>query len=296
MTILPYRGRFAPSPTGKPHIGTLIAAVASYLQARKHNGEWLLRIEDVDTRRRVPGADDTLLRVLEKFGFEWDQAVVWQSSRTGLYQQALEQLSADERTFPCTCSRKLLAQTATELSGIYPGTCRTRKPPLQHEHAIRLRVADVTIRFDDAVAGEYSQSLTRDCGDFVVKRRDGLFAYQLAVIVDDAHQGVTEVVRGADLLDSTPRQIYLQRCLGYAEPDYLHLPLILDRHGRKLSKSEGSAELDPAKPGISLYTALSHLGQHPPAELAQAGTADIWQWAVENWDSSKIPKTPSILE
>lgn len=296
MTILPYRGRFAPSPTGNPHLGTLIAAVASYLQALKNNGEWLLRIEDVDTHRRVPGADDTLLRTLDKLGFEWDHAVVWQSSRSVYYQQALEQLIADERAFPCTCSRKLLAQTTTELSGVYPGTCRTRKLPLQHEHAIRLRVADVTISFDDAVAGEYSQSLARDCGDFVVKRRDGLFAYQLAVVVDDAEQGVTEVVRGADLLDSTPRQIYLQRCLGYAEPDYLHLPLILDPHGRKLSKSEGSAELDPAKPGISLCTALRHLGQRPPAELMQAPTADIWQWALENWDRSNIPKTPSTLK
>jgi glutamyl-Q tRNA(Asp) synthetase len=294
VTNLPYRGRFAPSPTGNPHLGTLIAAVASFVQARKNNGEWLLRIEDVDTQRRVPGADDTLLKTLDQFGFEWDDAVVWQSSRTGLYQQALEQLIADERAFPCTCSRKLLAQTATELSGIYPGTCRTRKLPLQHEHAIRLRIADIAIRFVDAVAGEYSQSLARDCGDFVVKRRDGLFAYQLAVVVDDAQQGITEVVRGADLLDSTPRQIYLQRCLGYAEPAYLHLPLILDPHGRKLSKSEGSAELSPAKPGIGLYTALNHLGQHPLAELAQARTTDIWQWAVENWDSSNIPKTPSV--
>jgi glutamyl-Q tRNA(Asp) synthetase len=253
-----------------------------------------LRIEDVDTQRRVPGADDTLLRTLDKFGFEWDQAVIWQSRRTALYQQALEQLTEDEHVFPCTCSRKLLVQTAAELSGIYPGTCRTRKLPSPHEHAIRLRVADITIHFDDVVAGVYRQSLSHDCGDFVVKRRDGLFAYQLAVVVDDAQQGVTEVVRGADLLDSTPRQIYLQRCLGYPEPGYLHLPLILDQHGRKLSKSEGAAELDPAKPGSSLYIALDHLGQHPPVELAQARTTDIWQWALENWDSAKIPKTPSV--
>ncbi len=294
MTILPYRGRFAPSPTGNPHLGTLIAAVASYLQARSNDGEWLLRIEDVDTQRRVPGADDTLLKTLDAFGFEWDQAVVWQSRRTALYQQALEQLIDCERVFPCTCSRKLLAQTAAELSGVYPGTCRTRKLPLPHAHAIRLRVADITIRFDDAVAGEFSQSLSHDCGDFVIKRRDGLFAYQLAVVVDDAQQGVTEVVRGADLLDSTPRQIYLQRCLDYAEPAYLHLPLILDHHGRKLSKSEGAAELDPAKPGLSLCIALRHLGQQPPAELAQARPADIWQWALENWDRSRIPKTPGV--
>ena len=292
MTINPYRGRFAPSPTGNPHLGTLIAAVASYLQARSNNGEWLVRIEDVDTLRRVPGADDMMLRTLEKFGFEWDEAVVWQSRRTGLYQQALQQLIDEERVFPCTCSRKLLAQTAAELSGIYPGTCRSGKFPLQHEHAIRMRAADITIGFDDAIAGEYRQSLASECGDFVVRRRDGLFAYQLAVVVDDALQGITEVVRGADLLDSTPRQIYLQRCLNYGQPHYLHVPLMLDQHGRKLSKSEGAAELNPDRPAKSLYTALKHLGQQPPADLEHATPADIWQWAVENWDSGKIP-TPT---
>jgi glutamyl-Q tRNA(Asp) synthetase len=284
-----YRGRFAPSPTGKPHLGTLIAAVASYLQARSNNGEWLLRIEDVDTLRSVPGADDMMLRILDKFGFEWDDAVVWQSRRIGRYQQALQQLIEEERVFPCTCSRKLLAQTAAELSGIYPGTCRSRKFPLQHEHAIRIRTADITISFDDAIAGEYRQSLASECGDFVVRRRDGLFAYQLAVVVDDALQGITEVVRGADLLDSTPRQIYLQQCLNYQQPHYLHVPLMLDQQGRKLSKSEGAAELNPDRPAKSLYTALEHLGQQPPAELEHANPADIWQWAVENWDSGKIP-------
>lgn len=292
----PYRGRFAPSPTGKPHLGTLIAAVASYLQARSKGGEWLLRIEDVDTARRVAGADDEILRTLDKFGFEWDHEVLWQSRRSDLYQQALERLIAAGLAFPCTCSRKLLAQTAAELSGIYPGTCRTRKFPFEHEHAIRLRAADTTIGFDDAVAGEYRQSLASSCGDFVIKRRDGLFAYQLAVVVDDALQGVTEVVRGADLLDSTPRQIYLQQCLEYEQPDYLHLPLILDQHGRKLSKSEGAAELTPARPATSLHKALAHLGQQPPRELVQASTADIWQWALENWDIAKIPTDPGVLK
>jgi glutamyl-Q tRNA(Asp) synthetase len=295
VTETHYTGRFAPSPTGDPHLGTLIAALASYLQARSKQGTWLLRIEDVDTTRRVPGADDAMLRTLDKFGFEWDAEVVWQSKRGALYQQALEQLDADGRVFPCTCSRKLLAQTATDRAGIYPGTCRSRKLPYAHEHAVRIRVPDTEIRFNDAVAGNFQQSLATECGDFVIKRRDGLFAYQLAVVVDDALQGVTEVVRGADLLDSTPRQIFLQQCLNYSQPAYLHVPLILDDQGRKLGKSEGAAALNPDRPVPGLHAALGHLGQQPPADLAGAGVADIWQWAMENWDTGKIPTAPGSI-
>jgi glutamyl-Q tRNA(Asp) synthetase len=296
VTEARYTGRFAPSPTGNPHLGTLLAAVASYLQARIKRGKWLLRIEDVDTARRIRGADDAMLRTLDKFGFEWDDDVVWQSQRTALYQQALEQLDADGRVFPCTCSRKLLAQTAADQYGIYPGTCRSQKLPFPHDHAVRIRVADIQISFSDAVSGDFQQSLATECGDFVIKRRDGLFAYQLAVVVDDALQGVTEVVRGADLLDSTPRQIFLQRCLDYNQPDYLHIPLILDHDGRKLSKSEGAAELNPDRPVKSIHAALGHLGQQPPAELAQSGLVDVWQWALENWDSRKIPTRHSVIK
>ena len=295
MTDTRYKGRFAPSPTGLPHLGTLIAALASYLQARVNRGEWVLRIEDVDTTRRVQGADDAMLRTLDRFGFEWDGEVIRQSQRTALYDHALQQLDAQDLVFPCTCSRKLLAQTALEQAGVYPGTCRGQKLPFPHEHAVRMRVADVTIGFEDAVIGEYRQALGTECGDFVVKRRDGLFAYQLAVVVDDADQGVTEVVRGADLLDSTPRQIYLQQCLDYPRPDYCHVPLLLDPEGRKLGKSEGAAELRPERPVRSLYAALDHLGQQPPADLARAGLTDIWQWAVDNWDIKKIPKRPSMI-
>ena len=279
-----------------PHLGTLIAAVASYLQARRNDGEWLLRIEDVDTSRRVAGAEDAILRTLDRFGFEWDGEVVRQSKRTVDYAQALERLDAADRVFPCTCSRRLLAQTAVEQSGIYPGTCRSQKLPFPHEHAIRLRVPDLEISFDDAIIGEYHQSLAADCGDFVIRRRDGLFAYQLAVVVDDALQGVTEVVRGADLLDSTPRQIFLQQCLNYTPPGYLHLPLMLDHEGRKLSKSEGAAELNPDKPVKSIHAALDHLGQQPPADLRQAGTVDVWQWAMENWSISKIPTSSGRIQ
>jgi glutamyl-Q tRNA(Asp) synthetase len=291
-----YTGRFAPSPTGAPHLGTLIAALAGYLQARTNQGAWLLRIEDVDTTRRVPGADDAILRTFDKFGFEWDAEVVWQSNRSALYQLALAQLDADGRVFPCTCSRKLLAQTAADQSGIYPGTCRAKKLPFPHEHAVRIRVPDTVIHFSDAIMGEYQQSLANECGDFVIRRRDGLFAYQLAVVVDDALQGVTEVVRGADLLDSTPRQIFLQQCLHYRQPDYLHVPLILDHEGRKLSKAEGAAELDPDRPAKSFHAALCHLGQQPPADLARAGLVDLWQWALENWDAHKIPADHRVIK
>ena len=296
MTNTRYRGRFAPSPTGNPHLGTLVAAVASYLQARVNNGEWLLRIEDVDTTRRVAGADDAILRTLDKFGFEWDAEVIWQSKRSAVYQQMLELLDTVGLIFPCTCSRRLLAQTDAETSGIYPGTCRSQKLPFAHEHAVRICVPDITISFDDAIIGEYQQSLQTECGDFVIKRRDGLFAYQLAVVVDDALQEITEIVRGADLLDSTPRQIFLQQCLNFSRPDYIHVPLMLDHNGRKLSKSEGAAELNPDRPVKSIYVALCHLGQQPPEDLMHAGIIDVWQWALENWNTSKIPTAHSVIQ
>lgn len=289
MTQAPYIGRFAPSPTGDLHLGTLIAAIASYLRARSQQGQWLLRIEDVDTLREVEGASDKILKILDFYGFEWDGEVVYQSARTELYEEALEQLTKSGLTFPCTCSRKLLRQTANELNGIYPGTCSTNHFPFHHEHAIRTRVGTETVEFDDAVMGPYRQQLETECGDFVIRRRDGLFAYQLSVVVDDETQGITEVVRGADLLDSTPRQIFLQRALGYRQPDYLHVPLLLEPDGRKLSKSEGAVMLRTDNAGTNLHAALTHLGQNPPAELTRAGIDETWQWTFENWDSNHIP-------
>mgnify|MGYP001819846091 FL=1 len=285
-----YIGRFAPSPTGDLHLGTLIAAVASYLQARTRDGEWLLRIEDVDTLRRVDGASASILQTMEDFGFEWDGDIVYQSERTHLYEAALDRLQTAGHVFPCTCSRKLLRQTAKELNGIYPGNCRLRTFPFTEEHAIRMRVEDRIIEFDDQVMGHFRQNLATECGDFVIKRRDGLFAYQLAVVVDDEDQGITEVVRGADLLDSTPRQIYLQQHLGYAQPAYLHVPLLLEPDGRKLSKSEGADKLCTKNAPLNLHHALSHLGQQPPDELVRASVVECWQWALENWDIERIPK------
>lgn len=288
-----YRGRFAPSPTGELHLGTLLAAVGSYLQARTQHGEWLMRIEDVDTTRRVEGASDALLRALEGFGFEWDGPEIYQSHRTELYESALEKLSQKELIYPCTCSRKQLAEQG-EIQ-VYAGHCRHHRLPVKEEHALRLRVADQSVGFDDRVMGLYQQQLSNECGDFIIKRRDGLFAYQLAVVVDDAEQGITEIVRGTDLLDSTPRQIYLQQQLGYAQPDYLHLPLLIDEHGHKLGKSTGAAALDLNHPATSLHAALTLLGQQPPKELASGDLNTLWQWAIEHWDTRLIAKQNLVV-
>jgi glutamyl-Q tRNA(Asp) synthetase len=298
MTNSVYKGRFAPSPTGPLHFGTLVAAVGSYLQARSQQGEWLMRIEDVDTTRSVPGATEDLLQTFEVFGFEWDGEIIYQSQRTELYEQALTVLSEKKVIYPCTCSRKQIADSIIEGApiGIYNGKCRLRTLPLDEEHAIRIRVDESTVEFNDAVMGQYSQQLIAEVGDFIVKRRDGLFAYQLAVVVDDALQGVTEVVRGADLLDSTSRQIFLQQALGYAQPDYLHLPLVVDENQQKLSKSTGGAVLDKNQPAKSLAAALKHLGQQPPDELATADLNSLWQWAIEHWDIRTIPRQNQTMK
>ena len=297
MSTSSYIGRYAPSPTGPLHFGTLVAAVASYLQAKSRQGQWLMRIEDVDTTRSVAGAADDMLQTFESFGFEWDGGVIYQSLRTEHYEQALAALTKENLVYPCTCSRKQIADGIIEGSpvGIYNGKCRFRTLPLNEEHALRIHVNDIAITFEDHVMGKYSQQLNTECGDFVIKRRDGLFAYQLAVVVDDALQGITEVVRGTDLLDSTPRQIYLQQQLGYAQPDYLHLPLVIDENRQKLGKSTGGAALDKSQPVKSLVAALQHLGQQPPGELETAELNAFWQWAIEHWNIHNIPKQNQTL-
>jgi len=285
-----YRGRFAPSPTGELHLGTLLAAVGSYLQARTQNGEWLMRIEDVDITRRVEGASDALLRALEGFGFEWDGEEVYQSHRNELYEEALTTLSQKDLIYPCTCSRKQLANET-----VYAGHCRHRHLPLNEEHALRIRVEDRSINFNDHIVGQYQQQLASECGDFVIKRKDGLFAYMLAVVVDDAEQGVTEIVRGVDLLDATPRQIYLQQQLGFAQLGYLHLPLLVDEQDHKLGKSTGAAALDLKHPVPSLHSTLKLLGQQPPEELASDNLNSLWQWALEHWNINHIPKQNLVI-
>jgi glutamyl-Q tRNA(Asp) synthetase len=233
-----YRGRFAPSPTGPLHFGSLVAALGSYLDAKAHNGEWLVRIEDLDTPRVVPGAADDILRTLERFGLEWDGPVLYQSSRIEAYEAALHDLRRRGLVFPCGCSRK-------DVGDRYGGTCRAGLRGRSDTPSWRFRVNDETVEFVDLRLGLQSQNVADYVGDFVLKRADGPFAYQLAVVVDDAFQGITDVVRGEDLLDSTARQILLQRALGLPQPRYRHLPVVLNDTGQKLSKQTGATALDP---------------------------------------------------
>jgi glutamyl-Q tRNA(Asp) synthetase len=285
-----YRGRFAPSPTGPLHFGSLVAAVGSYLDARSRGGEWLVRIEDLDPPREKPGAAAAILRTLEAFGFEWDGEVLYQSDRVGRYREVLAELLTRRTAYLCSCSRKEIADSAvTGIEGpVYPGTCRTGPDPDRPATTLRVRTDDTPIAFQDRIHGKLSQRLASEIGDFIIRRADGLTAYQLAVVVDDADQGVTAVVRGADLLHSTPRQIHLQRLLNLPEPEYAHLPLVLDREGRKLSKQSSSRPVDPANPRPALEAALRFLGQ-PLPEQSPTELDELWRWAIERWDIGRVP-------
>jgi glutamyl-Q tRNA(Asp) synthetase len=291
---LRYRGRFAPSPTGLLHHGSLLAALGSYLRARSLGGHWLLRIEDLDTPRVVAGAADTMLRTLEHFGFEWDGPVLWQSQRTARYASAIDALVAQDSVYPCSCSRRELA-AAARVSDVdandepyYPGNCRNGPRRAGVALALRFRAADRDLSFTDGLQGACRHNVGREAGDFVVRRRDGLHAYQLAVVVDDAEQGITEVVRGCDLLSSTPRQLLLQEALGLRRPDYLHLPLLVEADGRKLAKSRHSVAVSAADASVQLHSVLSWLGQAPPAELAQAMPSEVLSWGIRNWDLTPL--------
>lgn len=297
MTPAGYRGRFAPSPTGPLHIGSLIAAVGSYLEARTRGGEWLVRMEDLDPPREMPGAADGILRTLEAYGFEWEGPVMYQSQRATVYEAALERLRQRDLLYPCACTRKEIADSAVQgVEGpVYPGTCRQGLATDKSPRAWRIRVEDRDIGFHDALQGWISQNLARDIGDFVLKRADGYYAYQLAVVVDDAEQGVTHVVRGADLIDSTPRQIYLQQVLDMPTPQYTHLPVAANAEGEKLSKQTRAAALDLNHPVPALWQALVFLGQHPPMALASDSLPALWQWALAHWSLGTVQKTRSIM-
>jgi glutamyl-Q tRNA(Asp) synthetase len=277
--------RFAPSPTGPLHMGSLLAAVGSYLDARASGARWLVRIEDLDTPRVIPGCADEHLRTLEAFGFEWDGEVLYQSTRREAYRAAIAELDAAGRVFRCSCSRKDLVGDEND-SHRYPGTCR-KGPAKPGPVALRFRVSDGPIHFDDGFLGARRFDLT-SLGDFVIERRDGLATYQLAVVVDDAFQHVTRVVRGADLESSTPWQIDLQRALGLPTPSYAHLPLLLEPDGRKLSKSRHAVPIDPSSAPNALVSTLTLLSQAPPAGLAGALIEDVWKWAVANWNPQAL--------
>ncbi|MBS6045761.1 tRNA glutamyl-Q(34) synthetase GluQRS [Neisseria mucosa] len=293
-----YIGRFAPSPTGLLHIGSLLTALASYADARANRGKWLVRMEDLDPPREMPGAAAHILHTLEAFGFEWDGEVVWQSRRHSLYRDALGRLKEKGLLYPCYCSRKdWQAAAAQGADGfVYNGRCRrpedrphTDKPP-----AWRIRVNDETIGFDDGIVGHYAQNLARDIGDFVLLRADGFWAYQLAVVADDADQGITHIVRGQDLLVSTPRQIYLQRSLGFATPHYAHLPLLVNKHGQKWSKQTLAPALDENHKEQLLRQVLQYLNLPPAPEVSRPQA--LLSWAIEHWQPHKIPIHDIVTE
>ena len=286
-----YRGRFAPSPTGQLHFGSLVAAVGSYLDARHNKGEWLVRMEDLDQTREVPGSADDILRTLDAFGFTWDGEVVYQNHRTNAYQSAIEQLVKDGLAYPCDCSRKEIARSGQigREGIIYPGSCRDTLRGSHEKGALRLLVDDEPIELADLICGHTSQNLQQEVGDFIIRRADGFHAYQLAVVVDDAWQQITHVVRGADLLFSTPRQCYLQRLLALPQPRYAHLPLVLDRDGNKLSKQSAAMPVDKKRPLPVLYRALQYLGQELPAEPA-ASLDEFWRWATAHWNRERVSK------
>ena len=293
-----YRGRFAPSPTGPLHLGSLLTATGSYLQARAAGGAWLLRIDDLDTPRVIPGAADDIVRTLEEFGFEWDEGISRQSERVALYETALAKLSDAGQVFACSCSRRELAslQSATPLEedAFYPGTCRDGPRHPDRALAVRFRVPDEAIEFEDQLQGRFKQNVASSLGDFVIRRRDGLFAYQLAVVVDDAAQGISEVVRGCDLLGNTPRQILLQRALQLPSPLYMHLPLLTEADGRKLAKSRRTVAASTVDPPGTLWRVLHWLRQNPPVELARTRTRDLWQWAIEAWNPAPLRNVREI--
>ena len=291
-----YRGRFAPSPTGPLHFGSLVAAVASFLEARTRGGEWLVRMEDVDTPRVVAGAADDILRTLDAFGMRWDGEVMYQSERGGAYDAALEVLRRERKLYACGCTRREIADSAVAgIEGyVYPGTCRHGLAPGRRPRAWRVRTDGAAIAFDDSIQGRISHDLEKDVGDFVLYRADAVYAYQLAVVVDDADQAITHVVRGADLLESTPRQIYLQRLLGYTTPEYAHLPVAVNAEGQKLSKQTLAPAIDAEHAAASLTQALAFLGQSPPAALGRASIEEVWQWALDNWRLDNVPRTRAM--
>ncbi|MFW9612107.1 MAG: tRNA glutamyl-Q(34) synthetase GluQRS [Fluviibacter sp.] len=291
-------GRFAPSPTGPLHFGSLVAAVGSYLDARASGGRWLLRIEDVDRPRTVPGMVESQISVLDAYGFEWDGEIFRQSERAAAYQAALAALSAAGLAYPCTCTRRRIATNVGARTGVdgfvYDGHCAAWRPgeAVLQETAWRFRVPQGVVGFEDRVRGPVEQDLVRDVGDFPVLRADGCFTYQLAVVVDDMAQGVTDVVRGADLIDSTPRQIALIRALGGRVPTYAHLPVVTNGAGEKLSKQTRAPALaaDDAKVRVDLlWQALDFLGQRPEPALRRASQSVLWAWAQAHWSLNPLP-------
>ena len=285
-----YRGRFAPSPSGPLHFGSLVAAMGSYLDAKSNDGAWLLRMEDIDPPREKPGAAASILATLEMFGFEWDEPVLYQSSRIEAYAEAAGQLVADGLAYRCSCSRKEI-ETSGVKGGegiIYPRTCRSGYDDSREVKTLRVITDSVNIGFSDLIHSKFNQNLQQDVGDFVIRRADGLYAYQLAVVVDDAFQDITHVVRGSDLLFSTPRQVYLQQLLGLRLLKYAHLPLVMGEDGKKLSKQSMAWPVAVETPVQTLLKAAQFLGQIPTDDTP-SNIAEFWDWAISSWSIKSIP-------
>lgn len=292
MPLPSYIGRFAPTPSGYLHFGSLLAAVASYLDARHHGGRWLVRIEDLDTPRNLPGATEHILRTLQAYGLQWDGEVVRQSDRLEHYQQVIDRWLDSGLAYYCDCSRREIMAH----DGVYPGTCRERQLPAAPDHAVRVRVGQSDSGFVDRLQGPVSQNLASTCGDFIIRRRDGIIAYQLAVVIDDIAQAVTEIVRGADLLGSTPRQLWLYQLLQQPVPRYLHVPLVMRPDGEKLSKRLGSAPLEADQAATTLYRALRILTPTPPAALRTEPIDRQLEWAVAHWQPQRLPAIRQMLD
>lgn len=288
-----YRGRFAPSPTGLLHFGSLIAATASYLQAKQQQGQWLVRIDDIDPLREQKGASDEILKTLEGFGFEWDEEVYYQSKRLDDYQEAVNHLIKNNKAYPCSCSRKSILKETGQLKGhgeiIYPGFCR-KEPKIKVEnYSIRLKCSNEPMHFNDALQGQQQTDLNRSVGDFILQRRDGYFSYHLASGIDDAEQKITEVVRGSDLLNSSYCQLHVQHELDITSPQYCHLPIVVDNKGRKLSKQSHAPPIVIKNSVQLLYKTLKFLGQMPPIDLIKVNQEELWGWAIEHWQLKLVP-------
>ena len=285
-----YVGRFAPSPTGPLHFGSVIAAVASYIDARANQGRWLVRMEDLDPPREPPGAAANILRQLTQLGLQWDGEVLYQSQRLETYTLALQELIDNDLCFRCDCSRSKIKSSGS----IYDGACRHRASPPEQEYAVRIKTQDTLIEFQDLIQGVHRQNLDTEVGDFIILRKDKLFAYQLAVVVDDEYQGITHVVRGFDLLDSTPRQVYLQQLLNYTTPCYGHIPVIVNASGDKLSKQSFAPSADAENASHLIFQCLALLGQAPPADLLNSDPDSQLRWGIEHWDIQAVPKLAKL--
>lgn len=284
-----YKGRFAPSPSGPLHLGSLFTALASFLQARQKKGRWFLRIDDIDTDRVKKGATYSILKTLESFSLQWDGDILYQSQQTEAYEEAAEFLQKLALLYPCSCSRKQLAQTSKNGPKIYPGTCRNKEPAkIEPPCALRIKTDNTTLHFTDRFQGPVSQNVALSVGDFVLRRRDNVFAYHLATVIDDDFLGITEVLRGIDLLDSTPRQLYLQQQLGLKTPGFAHIPILTNASGIKLSKQNLAKPVDGENPAKILFTCLELLAQNPPSSLSKANKDELLEWAIENWTPSNL--------